>query len=234
MARSRSATPIPAEMSRRAEARWPAFAALVVMLTLYALTPTEFVPRVGLIALATLMFIPLLILNPHRLTSQTSWSRWLSIVFALVLVAGNLIDVGALIVELVNGTGAGFRVLLTALQVWVSNIIAFAIVYWEMDRGGPVSRGTLPRAELRSPDFKFVQDDDADSSVEVRATSSEVSDWRPAFIDYLYMSLTNMTAFSPTDTMPLTSRAKILMGIQSLGGFIILALVIARSVNILA
>jgi len=225
---------IPAEMSRRAEARWPAFASLIVMLVLYALTPAEFVPRLLLIGVAVLMFIPLLVLNPHRLTRETSWSRWLSISFALVLVAGNLTDMGSLIFDLVSGSTLGYRILLTALQVWVANIVAFAIVYWEMDRGGPVSRGTQPRDELGRPDFKFVQDDDADSVTEVRNQSSELADWRPGFIDYLYLSLTNMTAFSPTDTMPLSSRAKMLMGLQSLCGFILLALVIARSVNILA
>jgi uncharacterized membrane protein len=221
-------------MSRRAEARWPAFASLIVMLLLYALTPAEFVPRLVLIGIAVLMFIPLLVLNPHRLSRETSWSRWLSISFALVLVAGNLADMGSLIVDLVSGSTGGYRILLTALQVWAASIVAFAIVYWEIDRGGPVSRGTQPRHKLGQPDFKFVQDDDADSVTEVRNQSSEIADWRPGFIDYLYLSLTNMTAFSPTDTMPLSARAKILMGVQSLCGFILLALVIARSVNILA
>lgn len=225
---------IPVEMSRRAEARWPAFISLVVMLVLYALTPQEFVPRIVLIVLAVLMFIPLIILNPHRMTRETSWSRWLSIAFALVLVIGNLIDVGALLIDLVSGTTQGYRVLLTAFQVWAANIVAFAIVYWEMDRGGPVARGTLPRKQMKRPDFKFVQDDDGNSVREVREQSSEYADWRPSFVDYLYTSLTNMTAFSPTDTMPLSARAKLLMGLQSIGGFILLALVIARSINILA
>ena len=225
---------IPAEMSRRAEARWPAFASLIVMLVLYALTPAEFVPRLVLIGIAVLMFIPLIVLNPHRLTRETSWSRWLSISLGLVLVSGNLVDMGSLIFDLVSGSTLGYLILLTALQVWVANIVAFAIVYWEMDRGGPVSRGTQPRDKLGRPDFKFVQDDNADSVTEIRNQSSEIADWRPGFIDYLYLSLTNMTAFSPTDTMPLSSRAKMLMGLQSVCGFILLALVIARSVNILA
>ena len=225
---------IPAEMSRRAEARWPAFASLIVMLVLYALTPAEFVPRLVLIGIAVLMFIPLIVLNPHRLTRETSWSRWLSISLGLVLVSGNLVDMGSLIFDLVSGSTLGYLILLTALQVWVANIVAFAIVYWEMDRGGPVSRGTQPRDKLGRPDFKFVQDDNADSVTEIRNQSSESADWRPGFIDYLYLSLTNMTAFSPTDTMPLSSRAKMLMGLQSVCGFILLALVIARSVNILA
>jgi uncharacterized membrane protein len=225
---------VPAEMSRRAEARWPAFASLLVMLLLYALAPAEFVPRLVLIGIAVLMFIPLLVLNPHRLTRETSWSRWLSISFALVLVVGNLVDMGSLIVDLVNGSTLGYRILLTALQVWAASIVAYAIVYWELDRGGPVSRGTQPREKLGRPDFKFVQDDNADSVTEVRNQSSELADWRPGFIDYLYLSLTNMIAFSPTDTMPLSPRAKILMGLQSVCGFILLALVIARSVNILA
>jgi uncharacterized membrane protein len=233
MATQRTRT-IPAEMTRRAEARWPAFASLVVMMLLYSLSPGEFVPRLVLIGIAVVMFIPLIVLNPHRLTRETSWSRWLSIIFAILLVAANLIDMGSLIADLVQGSTHGYRILITALQVWAASIVGFAFVYWEIDRGGPVSRGTQSRSNLGRPDFKFVQDDDGDSVAEVRAQSSQFADWRPGFIDYLYLSLTNMTAFSPTDTMPLSSRAKILMGIQSLCGFILLALVIARSVNILA
>jgi uncharacterized membrane protein len=219
---------------RHAEQRWPASIAIVIALALYALTPATIVPRDLLIGVAVLIFIPLFALNPHRLSRETTWSRWLSISLAVVLTVANQINVVSVVGTLLSGKAAGPAVLLTALQVWITNVVAFALVFWELDRGGPVSRGTLARELLPVADFKFPQDEDGDSVREVRLESSERADWRPGYIDYLYMSVTNMMAFSPTDVMPLTTRAKLLMMLQSMTGFVLLALVIARAVNIVA
>jgi uncharacterized membrane protein len=227
-----SAPQTPGE--RRAEARWPVVLAIVVLIVLYAVTPSTLVPKNLVEILIVVLFVPLFALNPRRLNRQTRWSRWLSIALALVLTVGNLVDVGWIIHALISGADKGLPVLLAAVQVWVGCVVAFGLVYWELDRGGPVARGTLPRAHLPAADFRFTQDDADKTVAEVRRDSSIVGDWRPAFIDYLYMSLTNMMAFSPTDVMPLTTRAKLLMMLQSLIGFVLLALVIARSVNILA
>jgi hypothetical protein len=90
----------------------------------------------------------------------------------------------------------------------VTNIIIFGLAFWEMDRGGAVARTQQSRAELAAADFRFPQDEDADAVREVRMRSSEKSDWVPSFLDYLYVSVTNSTAFSPTDTMPLSPRAR--------------------------
>ena len=119
------------------------------------------------------------------------------------------------------------------LQVWVTNVIAFALVYWDMDRGGPVTRRHASRSELPDADFRFPQDEDHDAVDEVASRSSRNSGWVPSFADYLYFSLSNSMAFSPADTMPLSVRAKALMGIESFGGFVLLALVIARAVSLL-
>lgn len=127
------------------------------------------------------------------------------------------------IAQLLNGHARGSTVLLTTLQVWVSSVIAFGLVYWELDRGGPVARRQPDRWETAEADFRFPQNDNKGRGVS----------WRPVYLDYLYVALTNMMAFSPTDTMPLTVRAKMMMGYQSLAGFILLALVISRAVNIL-
>jgi hypothetical protein len=86
---------------------------------------------------------------------------------------------------------------------------------------------------LQPADFRFPQDEDDDAITEVRARSSAVADWVPTFVDYLYFSLSNSMAFSPTDTMPLSHRAKLLMGLEAFAGFIILALVIARAVSLI-
>ncbi len=219
---------------RKAEQRWPAFAAIAVMLLLDIYSPPTFIPKLALIVTVVILFIPLIVLNPHRLTRETSWSRWFSIGFALLLALANQVDVVWIIHGLISGSTGGITVLWGALQVWVASVVTFALIYWELDRGGPVARGTLTRAKLQLADFKFPQDEDGASVNEVKRESSEISDWRPGFVDYLYMSATNMMAFSPTDVMPLSTRAKLFMLLQSISGFVLLALVIARSVNILA
>jgi hypothetical protein len=127
----------------------------------------------------------------------------------------------------------GRALLMAALQVWLTNIIVFGLAFWELDRGGPVARTQESRDQLPSADFRFPQDEDHDAVSEVAAGSSKLSGWVPALHDYLYVSLTNSSAFSPTDTMPLTGRAKLLMGVESTRALIISILVIARGVGIL-
>jgi hypothetical protein len=113
-------------------------------------------------------------------------------------------------------------------------MIAFGLAFWELDRGGPVSRALKPHDQLPPADFRFPQDEDHDAIAEVAARSAKVSDWSPAFMDYLYVSVTNSSAFSPTDTMPLSHRAKILMSMESLSGLVLMVIVIARGVNVLS
>jgi hypothetical protein len=105
--------------------------------------------------------------------------------------------------------------------IYVTNIVSFGLWYWEFDRGGPVARAQAQRAY---PDFLFPQM----SSPELASPN-----WAPNFIDYLYVSFTNATAFSPTDTMPLSRWAKLLMGVQSAVSLATVGLVIARAINIL-
>ncbi|HEY4224644.1 MAG TPA: DUF1345 domain-containing protein [Pseudolysinimonas sp.] len=204
------------------EHRWPAVAAVVVAVVIYTFLPPSFigVPRWILPTIATLMTIPLIVLNPHHFTQETRWSRWLSIALTAVLVVFNQVEVIGILKELLGGTAHGQTVLLNAAQVWATDIIAFGLAYWELDGRGPVSRRLPGDPEAR--DFRFPQED----------TGRPVA-WRPAFFDYLYFSLSNMMAFSPTDVMPFTTRAKALMGLQAITGFALLALVIARAVNIL-
>jgi hypothetical protein len=125
----------------------------------------------------------------------------------------------------------GGVLLVAALQVWATNVIAFALLFWNLDRGGPVLRAQLSRDQLPLADFRFTHDEDHDAVTEVAAGSSRHADWAPTFIDYLYVSTTNSSAFSPTDTMPLSSRAKILMGIEATAALLTSLLVIARAVG---
>lgn len=230
--------PVTQHPSRTAapEHRWPAVVGLLGALALYAFLPNELVGslRFVVVGAGLALLIPLLVVNPHRLTRQTIWSRRLSVGLALLLVLANQVTLVLLVFKLVGGHEEAPGLLVAALQVWVANVIGFALLYWEVDRGGPVVRTTWARTELPPADLRFPQDEDGDAVAEVAMRSSVTLDWTPRFADYLYTSLSNSMAFSATDALPLSQRFKLLMGLQAFGGFVILALVIARSVNILA
>lgn len=198
---------------------------MLVNLALSLFLPDEvlFFPSWVVPLLGVLLLTPLIVFNPRRLSRETTWSRWLSTGLAVLLTVANQLTVVRTLDELLHGHPDGGAVLLTALQVWVSSIIAFGLVYWELDRGGPVARRRPDLWTRDRADFQFPQETDPTSA-----------GWRPVYLDYLYVALTNMMAFSPTDTMPLTVRAKMIMAYQSIGGFILLALVISRAVNIIS
>jgi uncharacterized membrane protein len=220
----------------RSEHRAPAIFALLCALALYVTLPSTFYPplRYAVAVIGVILLIPLLLVNPQRLQRETRWSKYLSSGQAFLLAAANLAALVQLILLLVTGSSEdGPRLLLAALQVWITNIIAFSLVYWELDRGGPVTRRHADRRSMPKADFRFPQDEDADAVKEVASGSAEKSGWVAAYFDYFYVSLTNSMAFSPTDTMPLTTRAKALMALQSASGFILFGIVIARAVSLL-
>jgi hypothetical protein len=221
---------------RRGEARLPAAVAVVVAVALYLLLPQQLLlgSRYIVPALELALLIPLIAINPKRVTRQTKLSRLLSLALVVVIAVTNLVALGLLIHDLVTSASSdGKALLLGALQVWLTNVIAFGLAYWELDRGGPVSRTQLARGELPLADFRFSQDENDDAVEEVAAGSSKKADWVPVLVDYLYVSVTNSTAFSPTDTMPLSTRAKALMAVQSVAALLTSLLVIARAVSVL-
>ncbi|MDO7882126.1 hypothetical protein [Antiquaquibacter soli] len=225
-----------AEERDRTEHRWPAVGAVVVALLLYALLPSSFLPlvRYSVVALCVALLVPLVFINPVRMTRQTRLSRVLSVALTAVLAVANQVALVQLIVMLVQAkSDEDGSLLLAAAQVWATNVIVFALVFWEMDRGGPVVRTTTPREKLPLADIRFPQDEDHDAIEEVARGSSARSDWTAGFVDYAYFSLTNTMAFSPPDAMALTPRAKILAGLGALAGYVILVLVIARAVSLL-
>ena len=145
--------------------------------------------------------------------------------FVSVLVLGALWATVQLIDDLIHGgpeTNSASDLLEAGSIVWVSNNIAFALLYWELDGGGAAARAHHLPAHA---DFAFPQQ---------LNPKIATPDWRPRFIDYLYLGFTNATAFSPTDAMPLAPWAKIAMAVQSLVSLAILGLVIARAVNVFA
>ncbi len=218
------------------EARYAALAAVLVAIALYALLPSPlfFGPRFVVPGLELLLLVPLLIGNPRRMTRQTAPLRWVSLGLVALIALTNVVALVLLIDQLVSGgTKQGGQLLLGAAQVWLTNIIAFGLLFWELDRGGPVVRTQMPRGKLPPADFRFPQDEDHDAIDEVAARSSAKSDWSPGFLDYLYVSVTNSSAFSPTDTMPLSHRAKLLMSVESISALMLSVLVIARGVSLL-
>jgi hypothetical protein len=226
----------PARRGKKGESRIPPVVAIAAAIALYALLPQSLLigPRFLIPALEAALLTAVLLTNPRRLTRETRISRSASLLLTALVLLTNLVSLALLIHDLVSKmVHDGGSLLLSALQVWATNVIAFALVYWAMDRGGPVARTQTARKRLPLADFRFSQDENDDNVVEVGAGSSIQAGWIPTFIDYLYVSTTNSSAFSPTDTMPLTSRAKVLMGIQATAALLTSLLVIARAVSAL-
>ena len=221
---------------RPGEVRLPATAATVVAILLFVTLPNQLLgpARFAVAGLLVLLLAPLVAANPRRMTRDDRRLRVLSLTFAVLVLLANTAAFVTLVRALVSGHAhSGTTLLLAALQVWLVNIIGFGLLYWELDRGGPVPRATADRAKLPTADWRFSQDENDDASDEVARGAAKTTDWRPRFIDYLYMSITNSTAFSPTDTMPLSPRAKLLMSVESIEALMVSILVIARGVSLL-
>jgi hypothetical protein len=219
--------------THRGESRLPASIATLVAIGLYAALPSDILlgPRYVVPVLEFVLLMAVVIDNPVRMTKQTRRSRAIALGLTVIIMATNAVSLVFLLIELVTSRSQGVTLLVAALQVWLTNVIVFALAYWEMDRGGPVERRHVERHRLPRADFRFPQDEDQDTVIEVARGSSKVIGWVAGYVDYAYMSLTNSSAFSPTDTMPLTSRAKILMGAQSTMALITSVVVIAKGVG---
>ncbi len=207
----------------KAEPRWPASVAVLAAIALYATLPERFTigPTWLLPAIEGVLAIGLNVTAPRRHANEAAIYRTATIVLVALLTATNLFSLATLIDRLLHGAKAeGSQLVFAAIQIWLTNVVAFALWFWELDRGGPAKRGGS-----RQADFLFPQ-----------MTAREVAPpgWTPSFIDYLYVSFTNAMAFSPTDTLPLTRWAKLLMLAQSLASLLTVAFVAARAVNILS
>ena len=208
-----------------AEARWPMVGAIVAAMVLTVLLPDDIRlgPRWVLPAIEGLLLAAVLAVDPRSVTRRSREVRVLSIGLVSVLVIGALWSTVLLIDDLIHGgpeVNSAGDLLEAGTAVWVSNNIAFALLYWELDGGGAAQRAHRPPAH---PGFAFPQ------QLNPRIGPP---DWQPRFVDYLYLSFTNATAFSPTDVMPLVPWAKIAMAVQAVISLAILGLVIARAVNV--
>ena len=209
------------------ENRLPVAASILVAIALqiwlsgnYGLHPRWLLPVLEIALLVVLTAI-----NPVRLSRETRMGRYLSMALAGLITLDNVASALVLVLDygIVSGrtSNDAIGLLSTGAAIYLTNIIVFGIWYWELDRGGPFNRaaGTDPH-----PDFLFPQ-----------MVSPEMGPehWEPRYLDYLYTSFTNVMAFSPTDTMPLSRWAKSLMALQSAIALSTTALVLARAVNIL-
>jgi hypothetical protein len=213
------------------ELRYVATLAIVAIALLMRFMPPRFAnhPRWLIPAVAVLLALAVLLASRNPSGAEDRRHRVLR-VLSLVLIGAlsvaNAVTGARLVSALVQGEVNDADVLLLAGgAVWITNVIVFALWYWELDRGGPLVRWRKPWREHRpSCDFLFPQMDKDDFADD---------EWRPEFVDYLYLAFTNATAFSPTDVMPLSRWAKLAMMLQSSLSIVIIVLVVARAVNVL-
>ncbi|GAS93011.1 hypothetical protein [Mycolicibacterium brisbanense] len=207
------------------ESRLPVLVALVAALALQVAIPRSYtvVPRWPLIVAELLLLAVLVWLNPIRFTRSTVLGRYATFVLLAAITLDNTLSAVLLDVKILSGAVSNKAAILlgSGAAIFVTNIIVFGIWYWELDRGGPFARQT---GKHPYPDFMFPQ---------MGNPNVAKPDWRPTFVDYLYVSITNVMAFSPTDTMPLARWAKMAMAVQAMVALSTAGLVIARAVNVL-
>ena len=210
--------------SHRGEHRWPV--AVVVLLVIgmqYLLDPALSLSfKTAICVVEALLLLTVIVINPKRISAHIPSARLTGLILTSIMTLTNTVSAIKLIDAMVSGSMVDAKhLLLSAGSIWLTNVVVFALWYWELDRGGP---GKRAEARVPYPDFMFPQMSDPGYAAPT---------WHPNFFDYLYTSFTNASAFSPTDVMPLTRWAKMLMLLQSLTALLTVGLVIARAVNIL-
>ncbi len=203
---------------------WPAQVTILVAIALQLLLPDRLTagPRWLIPSLEAALLLGMFMATPRQLEREHPLRRRTAIGLTALVSAANIYSL-VLLSELLLGRGVsnGRQLIVSGVLIWLTNFLIFGLWYWELDRGGP---GRRAAGRDGPPDLLFPQMND---------DRIQPAGWRPTFVDYLYVSLTNATSFSPTDTMPLTSVAKSVMGLQSLVSLVTIGLIVARAVNIL-
>lgn len=220
---SRSARAVEASLARHDPFWGPQLlvgAAILLDLSLsekLTVGPNWLLPSVEALAL-----LGLISASPHPRMRHSPLRRQVAILLIGLVSLVNSISLVLLCHYLLRGHAGNGRALIgSGIVLWVTNVLLFGLWYWELDRGGPLARATESEPQI---DFLFVQ---------MTEPKHAPPGWKPVLVDYLYTSFTNATAFSPTDTMPMTPRAKLLMAIQAMSALATVGLVVARAVNIL-
>ena len=213
------------------ESRWPPALALVVFMALNVglriWLPGDSAVHVKwlLPGVEAVLLVVLLTADPQSDARRARLLHRFAVTLVVLLVVAALWSTVLLVYDLIKGTGVTenpTELLATGAVVWVGNNLSFALLYWLIDSGGPLARARQPTAPV---DFAFTQH----MSPELAPPG-----WRPLFLDYLHLGFTNATAFSPTDVMPLTHRAKYVMLVQSTVALALFGLIVARAVNAFA
>lgn len=207
------------------ESRWPASIAFLLCGLAYLVLPDPLVvgPRWLVPALVVLPLIPLTLGSRHRHAAEPRWARATTFTLMAVLSVANVATVAVLVHRMLAGhVHDGRSLIYAAILVWLTNVVVFSLWFFEMDGGGPGARSLADQA---SRDFSYPQMQDPGIGR---------PGWMPVYFDYFYLSLTNASAFSPTDAMPITVRAKALMAVESLTSIITVVVVASRAVNILS
>jgi uncharacterized membrane protein len=208
----------------RGETRWAVTVVLLVAVCIQWALPTRLTvhPHWLVPVLELALMAALVVANPHfRMERHSRLLRTLGLLLAAAVSLANGWSAVLLVRDLVHGSTmvTAVPLLMTGGGIWLTNIIAFSLWYWEWDRGGPVARAM---GKHEYPDLLFPQ---------MQQEGIAAADWEPQYPDYLFVAFTNATAFSPTDTMPLSRWAKLLMTMQSVVSLLTLALIVARAVN---
>lgn len=207
----------------RAEAHWPPQLVVALAIALQLLLPDRLSAGSHLLlpSIEAVMLVSLVVASPQQIQDRHRTRRRIALALSALASIANGISLALLSHQLFKHQPPDGRALIiSGALIWLTNVLVFSLWYWEMDRGGPGFRASGTDGP---PDFLFPQ-----------MTEHELCrGWRPRFFDYLYVSLTNAMAISPTDTMPLSLTAKFVMGLQSLVSLVTIGLVISRAVNIL-
>jgi uncharacterized membrane protein len=211
------------------EPRWPIALAILAFIALTIALRTTQPHRESLgnpwivPGLEIALFVALLAADPLRISRRTRWLRRVGIFLVVALVCIALVSTGTLIADLVRGgkvTTSAAALLSSGVLIWLGNCLAFGLLYWLLDSGGPLARFQHAHPY---PDFAFPQQLNPELAP---------SGWRPRYVDYLILGVTTSTAFSPTDVMPMAAWAKLTMALQSIVSLLVIGLVIARAVNV--
>jgi hypothetical protein len=207
---------------------WPAQLAVALAIALHLTLSDKLVvgPKWLIPAVEGLLLLTLIVIAPRRASGSPGWRHQRGLLWSILglVILTYLVSLGLLVHYLISGGKVdGHALIGSGLVLWATNVLLFSVIYWDLDRGGPLNRF---QKDQPWPDFQFPQ-------MENPQFNPMGDKWQPSFVDYLYMSLTNATAFSPTDTMPITETAKLLMGVQGTAAIVTVGLVVARAVNIL-
>jgi len=196
---------------------------LVVILQIGLPDTVTFGPRFLVAVPELLLILALSFTTPRRRVYNSRLRRTNVLLLAGVITLVNGVNLYSVLHHLLHHAPQvdGRQLILAGIKIYITNLIIFGLWYWEMDGGGPGQRRAI---KTHQQDFLFPQHQDP---------AYRTKDWAPTYVDYLYVSSTNAMAFSPTDTLPLSRRAKILMLVQAFVSLLTIAVVAARAVNIL-